>query len=266
MANLPQDDNYKLSMFVDASGKATAVQLDSSGNLPVASAAIVGGAVTVANGADTTQGALADAMVAGGATGSVSAKLRRLTNDLAALIAGQPAALGQGAMVASSGVVIASDQTPVPTAGKLVQVAVTPVVSAGAYGANDCVGGIITLAGAARSAGLPTILTGFNLFDVGNQKAVLDVLLFNATPAGGTYTDNAAIVLAAADDGTCIAHFRIDAADYYTTVGSKADAFKALNIPLVPAATSIFALIMCVATPTFGAVDALKIKAIFSQS
>lgn len=41
-----------------------------------------GGAVTVADGADVTQGANADAVVAAGAAGTVSAKLRRLTTDI----------------------------------------------------------------------------------------------------------------------------------------------------------------------------------------
>src|SRR5436190_1739516 len=58
-----------------------------------------GGGV-VADGADVTQGAVADAVVAAGAAGTLSAKLRRLTADLAALNAllggGLPAALGTG--------------------------------------------------------------------------------------------------------------------------------------------------------------------------
>ncbi|MCA1565826.1 MAG: hypothetical protein LC803_09350 [Acidobacteria bacterium] len=41
-----------------------------------------GGAVTVADGADVTQGAVADAAATAGSTGTVSAKLRRLTADL----------------------------------------------------------------------------------------------------------------------------------------------------------------------------------------
>lgn len=44
---------------------------------------IIGGnAVTIADGADVTQGAIADVAVAAGAAGSVSSKLRRLTTDL----------------------------------------------------------------------------------------------------------------------------------------------------------------------------------------
>jgi len=42
--------------------------------------------VSIGDGDDVTQGALADAVVAAGAVGSVSAKLRRLTTDLDALL------------------------------------------------------------------------------------------------------------------------------------------------------------------------------------
>lgn len=46
----------------------------------------IAAAVSVASGADSTQGAIADAVVAAGATGTVSAKLRRLTTDIDALL------------------------------------------------------------------------------------------------------------------------------------------------------------------------------------
>jgi hypothetical protein len=45
-----------------------------------------GGPATIADGADVAQGAVADAVVAAGAGGTVSAKLRRLTTDLAAAL------------------------------------------------------------------------------------------------------------------------------------------------------------------------------------
>ncbi|MGN6518557.1 MAG: hypothetical protein ACTHK2_03930 [Dokdonella sp.] len=44
-----------------------------------------GGAATVADGADVTQGAVADAAVAAGAAGTVSAKLRAISRDVATL-------------------------------------------------------------------------------------------------------------------------------------------------------------------------------------
>lgn len=45
-----------------------------------------GSAVTIADAADVAQGAVADAVVAAGAAGTVSAKLRRITTDLAAIL------------------------------------------------------------------------------------------------------------------------------------------------------------------------------------
>lgn len=45
-----------------------------------------GGAVTVADGADVTQGASADAVIAAGAAGTLSAKLRAISRDLVANI------------------------------------------------------------------------------------------------------------------------------------------------------------------------------------
>lgn len=47
-----------------------------------------GGAVTVADGADVTQGAVADAAVAAGAAGTLSAKLRSISRDIGTLIGG----------------------------------------------------------------------------------------------------------------------------------------------------------------------------------
>lgn len=68
-----------------------------------------GGAVTIADGADVTLGAIADALIAAGATGTVSAKLRRLTTDLAAMNAKVPA-LGQALNAASVPVVLTASQ------------------------------------------------------------------------------------------------------------------------------------------------------------
>lgn len=47
-----------------------------------------GGAVTVADGADVAEGQVGDAVVAAGAAGSISAKLRRISADIAALLTG----------------------------------------------------------------------------------------------------------------------------------------------------------------------------------
>lgn len=71
-----------------------------------------GNAVTIADGADVTEGAIADAAVAAGAAGTVNAHLRTISGQL-------PATVGQKAMAASLPVVLASDQSSIPVAATL---------------------------------------------------------------------------------------------------------------------------------------------------
>lgn len=73
-----------------------------------------GGAVTVADGADVTQGALADAAVITDTTGTLSGKLRGLVKWA---FERMPASLGQKTAAASLPVVIASDQSAVKITG-----------------------------------------------------------------------------------------------------------------------------------------------------
>lgn len=77
--------------------------------LPVTVVSGTGDAVTIADGADVAEGAIADAVVAAGAAGTVSAKLRRLTTDIGALILQIPASLGIKTSALSLSVAPASD-------------------------------------------------------------------------------------------------------------------------------------------------------------
>ena len=105
MTALVEDDNYKVGPFLDADGKPTQVTLNADGSLPIASAAVVGGAVTVADGADANAGTTTDAAVTAGNSGTESAKLRAISRDLGALLALTPPATTKVASVqtASSG-------------------------------------------------------------------------------------------------------------------------------------------------------------------
>src|SRR5581483_10717971 len=66
----------------DPTGELQTGTCDSSGNLNVNLAA-GGAAATIADGADVTQGAIADAAVASDANGTISGKLRGLVKILA---------------------------------------------------------------------------------------------------------------------------------------------------------------------------------------
>ncbi len=82
-----------------------------------------GGAVTIADGADVVEGALADAAVTTDAAGTVSGKLRGLVKWAYERM---PASLGQKTMANSFPVVVASDQSAIPVSGT---VSVTEPVS-----------------------------------------------------------------------------------------------------------------------------------------
>lgn len=71
-----------IALLPAALGAGGGLKIDGSGTALPVTGTLFGGAVTVADGADIALGALADAIVAAGATGSVSAKLRRATQGL----------------------------------------------------------------------------------------------------------------------------------------------------------------------------------------
>lgn len=138
-----------------------------------------GGAATIADGADVAEGATTDAVVAAGAAGTVSAKLRRLTTDMGVLAAASPTAATTtlqtagntslstiaAAPVVATAVVKAASTAPVASDPALV-VALSPnspVVSASDIGAS----GTISALNANLNSGTPTAnsfvsITGLN--------------------------------------------------------------------------------------------------------
>jgi hypothetical protein len=68
--------------FVQVDSAGAEAPAGTAGNPIFVSGASGGGAATIADGADVAEGATTDAVVAAGAAGTVSAKLRRLTTDL----------------------------------------------------------------------------------------------------------------------------------------------------------------------------------------
>lgn len=115
--------------------------------------------VTIANGADVAQGATTDAIVAAGAAGTVSAKLRRITQgleDLKSLIV-----LGAGsALIGKVGI----DQTTPGTTNKVIggAIATTPAAYRSAITAADVIAapGTVTCtkqAGGSATAGTYTV-------------------------------------------------------------------------------------------------------------
>jgi hypothetical protein len=153
--------------------------------------------VGIADGDDVAQGALADVVVLAGAAGSTSAKLRRLTTDLDALL---------------TELKVKADPTEAQlTAGLATSITATLTVTNGAYTIADVAGGLITFANAVSANGKSAILDSLKLSGV--VAIPYEVWFFSADIATPRL-DNAIFGLAAADGLIYLGMVPITAGDY----------------------------------------------------
>jgi len=136
---------------------------------------------------------------------------------------------------------------------RLVDITVTPVVTAGAYSAKDVVGGLLTFANAAsvyKGAGIIRKIV------VRNNAMVADLLMVNLfSQAPAVIADNAAYDPTDAEMVYNIGAIPIVAADYVLGTDN-AVATKLLECPfvLVAGGTSLYVYVSTVATPTYVAI------------
>lgn len=143
---------------------------------------------------------------------------------------------------------------------------VTPTVQiSGAYTAGYSVGAVQSIAPASIAAGLGVKLDSITVTDAANQKAAITVLFFAKTPPTATVTDNVAFAWGS-DLPLCIGKVDIAAADY-ETFNSKAIACKTdINLDMVPAGTTLFAVLVTTGTPTYVAATGLTLTFGLEQS
>ena len=190
-----------------------------------------------------------------------------------------PVSLGQKAMAASMPVVIANNQSAVAVdatgqAGEAhvgevgassTQVDVTPTITAGAYSVGDVIGGIQTIADAARVAGKCTTLDTMVITDLAMQDADIKIWFFNANPANGTYTDNGALDIHDTDLGFCIGVLYILSSDYDDATDNSVATLRNVGLKLTPAATSLFAIAEIETADTYTSTSDLTFKYSWSQ-
>jgi hypothetical protein len=135
----------------------------------------------------------------------------------------------------------------------------TSTISSGSiYAAKDAVGGIWTFASAARFSGGTGVLRAVTIYDLGQQLAALDLVLFSATIAG-TVTDNAAFDPTDADLDNVQYVTSIAATTGWKDFNDNAVAQVACEVPYVCAATSLFGALVARGTPTYTSTGDLKI-------
>lgn len=97
---------------------------------------------------------------------------------------------------AAAAVLVGSDGLGV---GSLRWARPTVTVDTAAYVDLDCIGGIITLADFVAISGGAAEIHSIEITELGAQKPPCSISFYKETPAGGTYTDNAGLVLDATD-------------------------------------------------------------------
>ena len=133
----------------------------------------------------------------------------------------------------------------------------TPTITAGAYAANDAVGGLLTFANAGRASAEGSILIDVLIIDDAGQDAELELWLFDRTFTA--IADNAAWAPTEADLENCIA--------VISTVGSTwraAGTPSVINIECTRridiTGTSLFGQLVTRGAPTYAATDDLTVK------
>lgn len=145
--------------------------------------------------------------------------------------------------------------------GRLVLVSQTPTITAGAYTANDALGGLLTFANVVD----PDTRTGrivlAQIIDKAGQSAATDIFLFDATFTATA--DNAAFPTTSPTEafiGTnCIGLVSVAAADYKAYSGGSV-AVVQMDRRLVLPTTTLYAQAVTRGTPTYAATSDIIIR------
>lgn len=229
-----------------------------------------GGAVTIADSADVTLGAKADARATDSTSSwSVVALLKGVWQLISGIVIStasvdtntgvraDPAITNpasDGSVISLLKGILTKIISNANVGGFTALIKLAPTVSTSAYSAGFVVGGLQTLTNAVRTAGTG-IWTSFFIMDLSNQKQPMTVLLFDADPtAAGTPATVADHGAYAAGTATprLIAQAQVVASDY---VSNDTKAFANIPIPNLPvkaaSGTSLFAVVVTTGTPTY---------------
>lgn len=151
-----------------------------------------------------------------------------------------------------------SEANPLPVRGDVVLITASPTVSTTAYAADDVMGGKMTFANVALRAGGTGLIQEVSLAFKSSQTSPIDFVFCSSDPSGTTFTDNAAVALAAADYNKCRAIHVTDCADLGTpsvcTAGNLAFPFD------LSSGTTGYGFLVSRGTPTLGSTSDVEVQ------
>jgi len=149
--------------------------------------------------------------------------------------------------------------------GDIQAIEVTPTVTAGAYSANDFVGGKMTFSNAVSLGGQGEfggggVSVSAVVTDEGKQNAALTLVLFDADPTGTTVTDNGAATVADADLAKIIG--TVSLSTYVSFADNSVTSSGALGLPfkLALSANDLYGFLMTTGTPTYTSTSDIVVK------
>ena len=137
-----------------------------------------------------------------------------------------------------------------------VSISQTPTVTAGAYSADDAVGGLLTFANAARVAGGGGFIEGVLLIDDAGQDAATELWLFSETFTA--MSDNAAWAPSEADLRNLVGIIDTAKGTYYAA-GTPSVAVVEADQRFDLLGTSLFGQLVTRGTPTYVATDDITV-------
>jgi len=165
--------------------------------------------------------------------------------------------MGDGTHAPEVSTVLAAGTAAFGTVGSAsITIIANPTVTAGAYSAGDCVGGVLTFAAAARATGDGGVIKDVVIVDDAGQDAQLELWLFNQTFTSPG--DNAAWAATEAQLHNLVAVITSVDGSWFAT-GTPSVLVVEASQQYTCAATSLFGQLVTRGTPTYVATDDISV-------
>ena len=151
---------------------------------------------------------------------------------------------------------LASEEHIGQVGSESITIIANPTVTAGAYTAGDCVGGVLTFAGAARNAGGGGVIKNMIIIDDAGQDSNMELWLFDQTITA--IGDTNPWVCTEAELHNLVAIITSTDGSWFATGTPSVNAVE-VSQQYTCAATSLFGQLVTRDTPTFVATDDVSV-------
>ncbi|HEC61436.1 hypothetical protein LCGC14_0705690 [marine sediment metagenome] len=140
-----------------------------------------------------------------------------------------------------------------------IQIVVAPVADTSIYAAGDLIGGKLTLSPVVVAAASGGVIQTVVLVDQADQKSAIDIVFFGADPTGTTFTDQAALDVADADNLNIVGVVSIGASDYVSFNDNALATVRPSLAFKLDKGVAMYAALVCRGTPTYAAATDLQL-------